>query len=142
MGSIKRLSNAGTTFLSFAFLIFLGCCVQQDSSQTSTVLVARDSVFDGYDTDAISNVFCRDDYTCSLGRPCDNGASCGESGCCGYGSTYCGDGCLSNRDGIAECGVNASPSGKKCPLNTCCSQYGFCGTTEAGKKSMICVLID
>lgn len=30
----------------------------------------------------------------------------------------------------AECGRDADPPGKLCPLNTCCSQYGFCGTTE------------
>lgn len=41
------------------------------------------------------------------------------------GATYCGSGCSSNCDAIAECGVNAFPSGKKCPLNTCCSQFGF-----------------
>lgn len=141
MGSIKRLSNA---FVSFTFLIFLSrYYFQQDSSQTSTVLVARDSVFDGYDTEAISSnvshLFRRDDYTCGPGRPCANGACCGGSGYCGYGSTYCGDGCVSNCDAVAECGKDASPSGKECPLNTCCSQYGFCGTTEVGKKkSIIC----
>ncbi len=30
------------------------------------------------------------------------------------GATYCGSGCSSNCDAIAECGVKASPSGKKC----------------------------
>jgi hypothetical protein len=41
------------------------------------------------------------------------------------GPTYCGSGCISNCDAVAECGQYASPAGKKCPLNTCCSQYGF-----------------
>jgi hypothetical protein len=26
-----------------------------------------------------------DDYTCAVGRPCRNGACCGDSGVCGYG---------------------------------------------------------
>ncbi|QRW11038.1 chitinase [Ceratobasidium sp. AG-Ba] len=30
----------------------------------------------------------------------------------------------------AECGQYASVPGTKCPLNVCCSQYGFCGTTS------------
>lgn len=144
MGSIKRLSNAGTAFLSFSFLISLSrYYFPQDSSQISTVLVARDSIFEGYDTEAISSnvsdLFRRDDYTCGPGRPCANGACCGARGYCGYGSMYCGNGFVSNSNAVAECGKDASPSGKKCPLNTCCSQYGFCSTTEMGKKkSIIC----
>ncbi|KAK3679998.1 hypothetical protein LTR78_000375 [Recurvomyces mirabilis] len=72
----------------------------------------------------------RDDYSCGPGNPCRNGACCGEGGYCGYGSTYCGNGCSSNCDATAECGKDAKESGQKCPLNTCCSQYGFCGTTS------------
>jgi len=34
------------------------------------------------------------------------------------GDTYCGDGCVSNCGAVAECGKDAVPSGKKCPLNT------------------------
>jgi hypothetical protein len=77
----------------------------------------------------------RDDYSCGPGNPCSNGACCGASGYCGYGKTYCGDGCVSNCKAVAECGKDATPPGKKCPLNTCCSQYGFCGTTEVSKAS-------
>ncbi|KAK4442801.1 glycoside hydrolase [Podospora aff. communis PSN243] len=72
----------------------------------------------------------RDDYTCGPGRPCKNQACCGKSGNCGYGPTYCGDGCSSNCDAAAECGEFAKEKGKTCPLNVCCSQYGFCGTTK------------
>ena len=82
------------------------------------------------------------DYTCGPGKPCGNGgmgthcemclypepgltniACCGKGGWCGYGDTYCGDGCQSNCDAKAECGENADPPGKGCPLNVwfCCA---------------------
>ncbi|KAF3196307.1 hypothetical protein TWF106_005016 [Orbilia oligospora] len=57
----------------------------------------------------------RQDYSCGPGRPCHNGACCGPS---------------SNCDAKAECGQYAEPPGKTCPLNVCCSQHGFCGTTS------------
>ncbi|POS72695.1 chitinase [Diaporthe helianthi] len=69
------------------------------------------------------------DYTCAPGKPCSNGACCGESGWCGYSPTYCGDGCQSNCDAKAECGEDAATPGQTCPLNVCCSEFGFCGTT-------------
>jgi chitinase len=69
-------------------------------------------------------------YHCSLDSPCQNGACCGISGWCGYGPTYCGDGCLSNCDAKAECGQYSETGNGTCPLNVCCSQFGFCGTTE------------
>ncbi|KAI1774392.1 hypothetical protein F4818DRAFT_442540 [Hypoxylon cercidicola] len=72
----------------------------------------------------------QDDYSCGPGKPCRNGACCGASGFCGYGATYCGDGCVSNCDAHAECGKDAVVPGTECPLNTCCSEFGFCGTTE------------
>jgi hypothetical protein len=67
----------------------------------------------------------RDDYTCGPGRPCRNGACCGKSGFCGYGNTYCGPGCTSHCDAHAECGKDALVPGTECPLNTCCSEFGF-----------------
>ncbi|KAH8882031.1 hypothetical protein GQ53DRAFT_589853, partial [Thozetella sp. PMI_491] len=76
-----------------------------------------------------------DAYSCDEAHPCSNGACCGKSGYCGYGTTYCGDGttpnsvCWSNCNATAECGINANPANTTCPLNVCCSQYGFCGTT-------------
>jgi chitinase len=71
-----------------------------------------------------------DTYTCGPGSPCTNGACCGDSGWCGYGETYCGDGCQSNCDAKAECGEFAEDPEASCPLNVCCSEFGFCGTTE------------
>lgn len=72
-------------------------------------------------------ISARDDYSCSASNPCSNGACCGASGYCGYGDTYCGKGCVSNCDAVAECGKDAQPANKTCPLNTCCSEFGFVG---------------
>ncbi|RDW84130.1 uncharacterized protein DSM5745_04456 [Aspergillus mulundensis] len=76
-----------------------------------------------------------DPYSCTEDIPCQNGACCGsffggDVGTCGYGATYCGSDCVSNCDASAECGQTANPPGKTCPLNVCCSEYGFCGTTD------------
>ena len=38
--------------------------------------------------------------------------------------------CWSNCDAKAECGINADPVNTTCPLNVCCSEFGFCGTTS------------
>ncbi|KAJ3019388.1 hypothetical protein NUW54_g96 [Trametes sanguinea] len=70
------------------------------------------------------------DGSCSVAQPCPNGACCGPSGFCGYGNNYCGDGCTSNCDAVAECGPDAAPGHQQCPLNVCCSQFGFCGSTD------------
>lgn len=67
----------------------------------------------------------RDSYLCDADTPCSNGACCGASGVCGYGTAYCGTGCMSNCNATAECGKDAATPGQTCPLNVCCSQYGF-----------------
>ncbi|RYP44871.1 hypothetical protein DL768_008713 [Monosporascus sp. mg162] len=69
------------------------------------------------------------DFTCGPRKECSNGACCGVDGWCGYGPTYCGDGCQSNCNATAECGEFADVAGKTCPLHVCCSKFGFCGTT-------------
>ncbi|KAK6987473.1 chitin-binding type-1 domain-containing protein [Favolaschia claudopus] len=74
--------------------------------------------------------------SCTPTIPCSNGACCnGDSGFCGFGQAFCkqvseGGPCTSNCDALAECGPNAAPTNFTCPLNVCCSQFGFCGTTE------------
>lgn len=88
--------------------------------QDDSILTSNQSIFSRADGD----------YSCSKDKPCSNHACCGEGGYCGYGPTYCGDGCQADCDAVAECGEYAEPKYKKCPLNVCCSQYGFCGTTE------------
>ncbi|KAM7196715.1 putative glycosyl hydrolases family 18 protein [Naviculisporaceae sp. PSN 640] len=78
-----------------------------------------------------------EDYTCGPNKPCSNGACCPkEGGNCMYGPKACGttgtspnDVCWSNCNAKAECGRFADPPGKTCPLNVCCSQWGFCGST-------------
>ncbi|KAI9646511.1 hypothetical protein NHQ30_004504 [Ciborinia camelliae] len=38
---------------------------------------------------------------------------------------------FSNRRDVAQCGRNAPQGSQVCPLNTCCSGNGYCGTTSA-----------
>ncbi|OTA92708.1 glycoside hydrolase family 18 protein [Hypoxylon sp. CO27-5] len=78
-----------------------------------------------------------DPYSCSENKPCGNGACCGKNGVCGYGPTYCGtnnispnDACWSHCDAKAPCGEFAATPNATCPLNVCCSQYGFCGVID------------
>lgn len=74
---------------------------------------------------SVADLNRRDTYSCDANNPCSNGACCGESGYCGYGDTYCGTGCVSNCDATAQCGKDAATYNATCPLNVCCSQYGF-----------------
>ncbi|KAK0630523.1 glycoside hydrolase superfamily [Bombardia bombarda] len=78
--------------------------------------------------------------TCSASNPCEVGC-CGNGGVannqfiCGTGPTFCGAGnCTTNCDYKAECDPGGWGSqysaATKCPLNVCCSPFGFCGTTE------------
>jgi chitinase len=54
-------------------------------------------------------------------------------GVCGGGPEYCGTGCTSNCKWKSECdpgwGMQWS-NASTCPLNVCCSPFGFCGTTK------------
>ncbi|KAI9831288.1 MAG: hypothetical protein M1826_003727 [Phylliscum demangeonii] len=77
----------------------------------------------------------RDQYACKKGTHCKTVACCGSfggttTGECGFGPTFCGADCDSQCNAHAECGQFADPPGKKCPLNVCCSEFGFCGTTS------------
>ena len=54
-------------------------------------------------------------------------------GVCGLGPKFCGNGCVSNCDRKGECDPGWGPgwsTDDKCPLNVCCSEFGFCGTTK------------
>ncbi|KAK3386681.1 putative chitinase [Podospora didyma] len=77
--------------------------------------------------------------TCSQTNPCKVGC-CGNGGIstnafiCGTGPTFCGPGnCTTNCDYKAECDPGGWGStyaeATTCPLNVCCSPFGFCGTT-------------
>ncbi|OHW99326.1 glycoside hydrolase family 18 protein [Colletotrichum incanum] len=78
------------------------------------------------------------DYTCSKTKPCRLGC-CGPLdatgvGACGGGPDFCGAGkCTSECSWKSECdpGWGAEWSeATTCPLNVCCSKFGFCGTTQ------------
>lgn len=65
--------------------------------------------------------------TCAPGVPCSNGACCSNTGVCSYAPSSCApDVCISKCDAKAPCGEHADPNNATCPLNVCCSQYGFC----------------
>ncbi|KAK8131799.1 chitinase [Apiospora sp. TS-2023a] len=71
---------------------------------------------------------------CDANRPCKTGC-CGTNGVCGTGPDYCSpEKCINSCEFKAECdpggwGLDYVKS-SKCPLNVCCSDFGFCGTTE------------
>jgi chitinase len=54
------------------------------------------------------------------------------NGVCGLGPDFCGTGCTSTCNYKSECdpgwGLQWS-NASTCPLNVCCSKFGFCGTT-------------
>ncbi|KAM0255868.1 hypothetical protein ACHAQJ_005373 [Trichoderma viride] len=81
-----------------------------------------------------------DNHTCAKGHPCINGACCGASGVCGYGPAYCGIGCTSKCDSKAECGQFSKDGKTTCPLNVCCSQFGFCGRAAVSVLSSLAPL--
>ncbi|KAI0190613.1 glycoside hydrolase family 18 protein [Astrocystis sublimbata] len=103
-----------------------------DSSITEGKLTSLQVKFasSGGQTGGSSSSSTSNDFTCSAKKECSNGACCGKDGWCGYGPTYCGNGCQSNCKATAECGKYAAVAGTTCPLNVCCSEFGFCGTTS------------
>ncbi|KAL4746948.1 glycoside hydrolase superfamily [Aspergillus terricola var. indicus] len=75
---------------------------------------------------------------CSALNPCATGC-CSKSGYCGVGDEYCGvdycspESCVSGCENKAYCdpgGYGDYAEHSKCPLNVCCSKYGYCGITE------------
>ncbi|CAJ2504125.1 Uu.00g115190.m01.CDS01 [Anthostomella pinea] len=134
MASTTGPARAWLSCLSFAILLALSFWLRPVSLRVSGDEVHVRSLSDvpiiQLPSHSIPSVYRREDYTCSVNRPCSNGACCGESGNSGYGSVYCGAGCTSNCNATAECGQIAAVAGIECPLNTCCSEFGFCGTTD------------
>ena len=64
--------------------------------------------------------------TCNAETPCPIAACCGTNGLCGYSAAECGVGnCTSKCDSKAECGQYGTPGQQNCPLNVCCSQFGY-----------------
>lgn len=69
-------------------------------------------------------------FSCTAEEPCKVGC-CSKEGSCGFGPDWCSaDNCIGTCDAKAECGEYAEKPGSDCPLNVCCSRWGFCGTTE------------
>ncbi|PLB55790.1 putative class V chitinase [Aspergillus steynii IBT 23096] len=69
--------------------------------------------------------------TCAPGTPCANGACCSNTGVCSFAPSSCApDVCISNCNATAPCGQWAKEGEGNCPLNVCCSQFGYCGTTS------------
>ncbi|KAI6091579.1 hypothetical protein F4821DRAFT_226439 [Hypoxylon rubiginosum] len=65
---------------------------------------------------------------CGPGNPCADGSCCNTSGGCGYGEANCGEGnCTSNCGATAACGRDSKSGEVSCPLDVCCSYYGYCG---------------
>jgi len=73
------------------------------------------------------------DGSCSKSSPCEQGC-CGASGYCGFGPNYCGTGCLSGCDAQAKCGQYAAVPGQECPLNVCCSEFGYVTSPTNGNE--------
>ncbi|CAG8236650.1 unnamed protein product [Penicillium salamii] len=85
-----------------------------------------------------------DKYTCNSTSACSIGC-CSKSGVCGLGPDFCGsDNCVSSCDYKSECdpgwGIKWS-NASTCPLNVCCSDYGFCGTPLTAIPILISGLI-
>ncbi|ORX43050.1 hypothetical protein BCR36DRAFT_243293, partial [Piromyces finnis] len=85
------------------------------------------------------------DGSCGMdvGKICPEGTCCSRYGFCGTSKDYCGMGCQSDygkcdaMDTIVPSKLSISTDGscgmdvgKICPEGTCCSRYGFCGTSE------------
>jgi chitinase len=68
-------------------------------------------------------------YTCSATVPCTDGSCCdASSNSCGRDAIHCAPNvCVSGCDAKASCGSWAANPGQTCPLNVCCSKFGFCG---------------
>lgn len=51
-------------------------------------------------------------------------------GQCGFRDEHCKTSCVADCDAKAPCGVNSKDGSQTCPLNVCCSYFGFCGATD------------
>jgi chitinase len=133
-------------------LIWIGLAVAASSYESSFLAQARQSTRQKLSTRDDSDPKCTKDTPCKIGccgplyvSIFSNTASTWSNadedhrdkdtgiGICGLGPTFCGDGCTSSCDYKSECdpgwGIQWS-NASACPLNVCCSDYGFCGTTD------------
>ena len=98
-------------------------------------------------TDGGIKAFGATDIQCSANNPCPDGSCCNSqgvyvlqpissfiltiSGQCGYRNEHCKKSCVANCNAKAPCGINSKDGSQTCPLNVCCSYFGFCGATDA-----------
>ncbi|OTA65820.1 glycoside hydrolase family 18 protein, partial [Hypoxylon sp. EC38] len=79
------------------------------------------------------------DAECSANSPCPDGSCCNNSGGCGYGPDNCGAGnCTNNCNATALCGRDSLDGSVSCPLNVCCSYYGYCGFCDSPNPNSPC----
>ncbi|KAK8050311.1 chitinase A1, partial [Apiospora phragmitis] len=104
--SIMRSRNFISRFSVLGLVVFFGLCWSQNAPPAAG-------------------------GTCSDSVPCQSGC-CNSNNACGFGPKYCSfdAGCKSNCNATAECGQYAAEAPGDCPINVCCSQWGFCGVTE------------
>lgn len=83
-----------------------------------------------------------EDIHCDKNKPCEVGC-CGTNNVCGTGLDYCSKAkCINSCTYKAKCNPGKWDlqyfNTTKCPLNVCCSKYGFCGTTDefCGKETI------
>ena len=67
---------------------------------------------------------------CLLSNPLSETPSLMCLGQCGFRDEHCKSNCVANCNATAPCGVNSRNGSQMCPLNICCSYFGFCGTTD------------
>ncbi|KAF2845251.1 glycoside hydrolase family 18 protein, partial [Plenodomus tracheiphilus IPT5] len=71
---------------------------------------------------------------CSAANPCVDGSCCNSNGLCGYRPEHCRLSspvtCVANCNATAPCGEFSAGGSTTCPLNLCCSYFGFCGASE------------
>ncbi|KAL7477196.1 hypothetical protein ACHAW6_003011 [Cyclotella cf. meneghiniana] len=127
---------------SFNKLVFIALAAFADAHS-----LLRTSVDD-------SSTCATDTAMCGPGLPCSNGMCCSQWGYCGTTQDFCGECCQSNCMTLGQNDNNrsggesnrtpfptASPGncagqsamcgpGRPCDGGMCCSQWGYCGTTE------------
>ncbi|KAA8652731.1 uncharacterized protein ATNIH1004_001636 [Aspergillus tanneri] len=136
----RRSTSLPIAFTSFSIILVVLLSWLSGSSVTPKIPNVDQPVDEGVQVDDGPEFFNKtllrrvDPYSCTKDIPCHTEACCGsffdgDVGTCGFGDTYCGSDCVSQCDAKPECGQYANPPGKTCPLNVCCSEFGFCGTT-------------
>lgn len=84
----KTFHIAFVALLGLVLLLFVDRW-PENHEKNQVRLLARDDQLDVEEEQYSSNatLMRRDDFSCSSGRPCKNGACCGGSGFCGYGES-------------------------------------------------------